>query len=50
MVFHDSCEHNDQIFQLCEQHGIVTLGADAIRTIQAQLYGPLIEALIPMWE
>jgi RNHCP domain len=49
-VFHDSLRHNDQKFRMCEELGIIMLGADAIQTVQTQLYGPRVEALIPMWE
>ena len=49
-VFQGYFGHSDQKFQLCEEHGITMLGPDAIRTVQAQLFGPLAETLIPMWE
>jgi hypothetical protein len=50
MVFQDSFRQSDQKFLLCEQQGIHMLGAEAMQTVQAQLYGPLLETLIPMWE
>ena len=50
MVFQDSFRHSDQKFRLFEQQGIHMLGAKAMQTVQAQLYGPLLETLIPMWE
>lgn len=50
MVFQDSFRHIDQKFRLFEQQGIHMLGAKAMQTVQAQLYGPLLETLIPMWE
>jgi hypothetical protein len=49
-VFQESFGHSDEKFQLCEEHGITMLGPDAIRTVQVQLFGPLAETLIPMWE
>lgn len=49
-IFHYSFKHGYQKFRLCEEQGIVMLGAEAIQTVQAQLYGSLVEALIPMWE
>jgi RNHCP domain-containing protein len=49
-VFQESFGHSHQKFQLCEEQGILMLGLDAIRTVRAQLYGPLMETLIPLWE
>ena len=48
-VFQDSFMHSYQ--QLgCEEQGIIMLGADTIQMVQIQLYGSLVESLLPMWE
>ena len=49
-VFQESLGHSHQKFHLCQEQGILMLGPDAFTAIQAQLYGPLMETLIPMWE
>jgi hypothetical protein len=49
-VFQESLAYSHQKLQLYEEQGILMLGPDATRTVQAQLYSPLMETLIPMWE
>jgi hypothetical protein len=49
-VFRDSLGQNDLRIRLCAQQGIRMLGAEAIQVVQIQLFGPLVEALLPMWE
>ena len=49
-VFQDSLRQSHQKFRLCEGQGILMLGTEALQAVQAQLFGPLVEALIPMWE
>lgn len=49
-VFRHSLRHSHHKFQRCEEQGILMLGAEAIQTVQVQLFGPLVETLLPMWE
>ena len=50
MVFEDSLLSNALVRQQCAAQGIAMLGAEAMPTVQAQLYEPVPQALIPMWE
>ena len=49
-VFQDSLRHGHQKVRLCEGQGILMLGTEALQAVQVQLFGPLVETLIPMWE
>lgn len=49
-IFQDSFRRSAQKSRLCEAQGILMLGAEAIQAVQVQLFGPRVEALVPMWE
>src|SRR5215510_3613833 len=49
-VFQDSFGRSYQQLQLCEEQGILLLGPEALRAVHIQLFGPVVGALIPMWD
>lgn len=50
MVFRDSLRYGHQKSWLCEEQGILMLGSEALQAIHVQLFGPVLQTLIPMWE